>query len=81
MKADQRKRGCFLGGTAPFGYRKGETGELVPVPEQQRAIRKMQRLRANGASLRSISDAMKHGGVEISHVGVGNALAAADKGT
>ena len=80
VKADQRKRGRFLGGTAPFGYRKGETGELVPVPEQQRAIRKMQRLRANGASLRSICDAMKASGVEISHVGVGNALAAADKG-
>ena len=49
VKADQRKRGRFLGGTAPFGYRKGDTGELVPVPEQQRAIRKMQRLRAKGA--------------------------------
>ena len=30
--------------------RKGENGELVPVPEQQKAIRKMQRLRAKGAS-------------------------------
>ena len=80
VKADQKKRGRFLGGTAPFGYRKGETGELVPLPDQQAAIRKMQRLRAKGASLRAIAEAMQEAGITISHVGVGNALEAADKG-
>jgi putative DNA-invertase from lambdoid prophage Rac len=52
VKADQKKRGRFLGGTAPFGFRKGDDGELVPVPEQQAAIRKMLKLKAENYSLR-----------------------------
>ena len=43
VKRDQSQRGRFLGGTAPFGYRNGEAGDLVPVPEQQAAIRRMRR--------------------------------------
>jgi putative DNA-invertase from lambdoid prophage Rac len=77
VKRDQKKRGRFLGGIAPFGFKKGETGDLVPVPEQQAAIRKMKKLRDQGESLRSISAAMKASGIELSHVGVGNALKAA----
>ena len=49
VKRDQRERGRFLGG---IGWRKGDTGELVSVPEQQWAIRKMQRLRAKGMPAR-----------------------------
>ena len=30
VKADQKARGRYLGGTVPFGYRRGESGELVP---------------------------------------------------
>jgi putative DNA-invertase from lambdoid prophage Rac len=77
VKADQRKRGRFLGGIAPFGYAKGASGELVKVPEQQRAIARMKKLRSQGQSLRAIAEVMKADGHEISHVGVGNVLEAA----
>jgi DNA invertase Pin-like site-specific DNA recombinase len=77
MKRDQRERGRFLGGTAPFGYRKGRNGELVEVPKQQAAIARMQAMRAEGASLRAISEALKASGFKLSHVGVRNALEAA----
>jgi hypothetical protein len=35
VKRNQRSRGRYLGGTVPFGYRLGEGGELVGIPEQQ----------------------------------------------
>ena len=37
VKADQRRRGRFLGGSVPFGWRR-EGNELVPVPDQQAAL-------------------------------------------
>jgi putative DNA-invertase from lambdoid prophage Rac len=74
VKRDQKQRGRFLGGIAPFGYTKGESGELVEVPEQQKAITRMKKLRQQGRSLRAISDALKADGVDISHVGVAAVL-------
>jgi putative DNA-invertase from lambdoid prophage Rac len=76
VKRDQRQRGRFLGGTAPFGWRKGKDGALVEVPRQQAAIARMKALRAEGASLRAISEALRADGFKLSHVGVRNALAA-----
>jgi DNA invertase Pin-like site-specific DNA recombinase len=77
VKRDQRQRGRYLGGTAPWGYSVGEGGELVPMPELQASIRKMRRLRDQGLALRAIAERMKAAGVSISHAGVKNALAAA----
>ena len=45
VKRDQRQRGRYLGGTAPWGDRVGDAGELVPVPEQQAALERMRQLR------------------------------------
>jgi hypothetical protein len=78
VKRDQRARGRYLGGLVLFGYRKGEAGELLPVPDQQAAIRRMLRLRHAGYSLRAIADKLTKEGTPISHVGVGNALTAAE---
>lgn len=75
VKADQRRRGRFLGGSVPFGWRR-EGSELVPVPNQQEAIKRMRKLRAKGLSLRAISDKLAEAGVKVSHVAVGNALKA-----
>lgn len=75
VKADQRKRGRFLGGSVPFGWRR-EGEKLVPEPEQQAAIEKMRKLRVQGLSLRAIRDRMAAEGVHLSHVAVGNALKA-----
>jgi putative DNA-invertase from lambdoid prophage Rac len=69
-KADQRARGRYLGGIMPFGYRRGEGGELVPVDAEQEAIREMVALRGQGKALRAIAEAMRAKGVRVSHEGV-----------
>ena len=71
MKAVQKSRGRFLGGTVPFGYRLGDDDELVPVEAQQEAILEMAALQAQRAALRAIAAAMQH---QISHVGVQGVL-------
>ena len=75
-KADQKARGLYLGGTMPFGFRRGEGGELVPVDGEQEAIREMVALRGRGIALRAIADAMRAKGVKVSHEGVRAALEA-----
>ena len=77
VKTDQRKRQRYLGGIVPFGWRIGERGALVELPEQQRAIQRIIELRQNGLSLRAISALIAAEGVKLSHEGVKNVLAAA----
>jgi putative DNA-invertase from lambdoid prophage Rac len=68
VKRDQRARGRYLGGSVPFGWRKGRDGALVAEPSEQGAIRRMVRLRQKGQSLRDISGAMKNEGFDLSSV-------------
>jgi len=79
VKRDQRTRGRYLGGVPPFGWRVGETGELVAVPEQQAALARMRVMRAEGAPLRAIAEQITATGVKISHMGVKLALTANDR--
>jgi len=74
VKADQRKRGRFLGGSVPFGWRRDGNGGLVPEAAEQAAIARMRALRAKGLSLRAIRDRLATEGVRVSHVAVSNAL-------
>jgi putative DNA-invertase from lambdoid prophage Rac len=74
VKADQKARGRYLGGTVPFGYRRGDSGELVPHAAEQEAIREIRRLRAQGRPLRAIADSVRAKGLAISHEGVANVL-------
>lgn len=67
VKADRRRRRRYLGGLVPFGWKMEADGDLVEVPEQQKAIARAQRLRAKGLSLRAISSALEKQGVRISH--------------
>ena len=67
----------YLGGIVPFGWQIGEDGGLVGVPEQQRAIQRIVELRRKGLSLRAISSSIAAEGVQLSHEGVKNVLAAA----
>jgi DNA invertase Pin-like site-specific DNA recombinase len=55
VKADQKARGRYLGGNVPFGFRLGESGELVPHEAEQDAIREIVGLRAQGRPLRAIA--------------------------
>ncbi len=80
VKRDQRMRNRYLGGTPPFGWGVREDGELVPVPDQQEALRQMHALRAQGVSLRGVADRMAETGIRISHVGVKNAITAGMQG-
>jgi DNA invertase Pin-like site-specific DNA recombinase len=80
VKRDQRQHGRYLGGAVPWGYRVGEAGELVPIPEQQAALKRMQKLRDQGLALRTTADRMNAAGVSFSHVSVKNALVAAARG-
>lgn len=66
VKADQRKRGRYLGGLVPYGFQVGAEGALEPVPEQQAVIGKAKALRAEGASLRAIRAALADEGVRLS---------------
>jgi DNA invertase Pin-like site-specific DNA recombinase len=79
VKRDQRLRGRYLGGKAPFGFRVGEAGELIPVPEQQKALARMQRLRRDGYSLREIRNKLRQSGTVISHAAVRLVLRRADR--
>jgi DNA invertase Pin-like site-specific DNA recombinase len=74
VKADQKARNRYLGGTVPFGWRKDGDGGLVEDGAQQAAMVKMREMRAAGASLRAIADAMVQDGFQISHAGVKNLL-------
>jgi putative DNA-invertase from lambdoid prophage Rac len=75
VKADQKARGRYLGGIVPFGYRRGEHGELAPHKAEQVAIREMMALRSQGKALRAIAEAMQAKGFKISHEGVKGVLA------
>jgi DNA invertase Pin-like site-specific DNA recombinase len=76
VKADQRKRGRFLGGLVPFGWRRGEGGELRAHEGEQAAIREIVAMRASGATPRAISAALKGRGHALSHEGVASVLRA-----
>ena len=81
VKADQKKRRRFLGGSVPFGWTVGDDMELVPEPGQQAAIKHARRLRAQGKSLRAITQTLQADhGVTLSHVGVSNVLKAKPTG-
>ncbi len=76
VKADQRQRNRFLGGTPPYGYRPDESGDLIPVEAEQEAIREMVALRSQGRALRAIAAELQGKGVKVSHEGVRAALRA-----
>jgi hypothetical protein len=80
VKRDQRKLKRHLGGAVPFGDRAVPTppkgAELIPVPEEQEAIKRMVKKRRAGASLRAIAGALESEGFKLSHMGVGRMIQA-----
>jgi putative DNA-invertase from lambdoid prophage Rac len=76
VKADQRARRRYLGGSVPFGYRVSEDGSLIEQEAEQQAISEMREARAAGLSLRAIAAQVEARGISISHVGVKQALSA-----
>jgi putative DNA-invertase from lambdoid prophage Rac len=58
VKADQRKRGAYLGGRVPFGFRV-VAGMLQPDPVQQAMCATIREHAASGASLRTIKSTLE----------------------
>lgn len=79
-KANMRRAGKHQGGYRPFGYRLGELAgsgrsrELIPDPAEQQAIATIRAMRAGGATLMAIRDAVRARGHQISHQSVKNIL-------
>lgn len=73
-QAAKRARGGHIGGSAPFGYRvegHGKDARLVPVEDQQTAIKDMVKLYGEGHSLRAIAAHVQAGyGLRVSHEAV-----------
>jgi putative DNA-invertase from lambdoid prophage Rac len=76
VKADQKARGRYLGRKVPFGFRRGDAGELTPHADEQKAIKNILALRARGKTLRAIAETVRTKGIEISHEGVASVLRA-----
>ena len=76
MKRDQKARHRFLGGTRPpFGFRAGESGDLVPDEAEQAAIVKAKRMRGCGKSLRYIAAKLAMDGHRLNPESVRRTLA------
>jgi putative DNA-invertase from lambdoid prophage Rac len=74
-KRQQKARGEYLGGPPPFGWSHDVERRLVPVPEQQKAIRRIQKLAGEGLSPYKISADLATRGVKLSHVTVRKIIA------
>lgn len=69
-KRAQKARGEYLGGPPPFGWTFDDQRKLVAVPEQQKALKRIRQLHAEGLSPRKISADLASRGVKLSHVTV-----------
>ena len=74
-KASQKARGEYRGGVAPFGWIYDAEKKLVPVPEQQEALRRIRKLADQGLSPYEISADLAQRGVRLSHVTVRKIMA------
>ncbi len=83
VQAAKRKAGGHLGGSAKFGYAiqgVGQFATLVPVENEQSALRYAKDMRATGMSLRAISNVLKTShNVIVSHEAIRKALQGDEK--
>jgi DNA invertase Pin-like site-specific DNA recombinase len=74
-KQRQKANGEYLGGVAPFGWVYDDAKQLVPVAEQQKMLRRIRKLAADGLSPYKISADLAERGVKLSHVTVRKIIA------
>ena len=80
IKEDQRKRGRFLGGTRPLGYRVAADGGLVPDPDEALLVEEIEQLAGQGASLRAIASQVSTPSRQVSFSTVRRILQRQSKG-
>jgi DNA invertase Pin-like site-specific DNA recombinase len=61
--AYRRARGEVYTRIPPFGFERGAGSKLVPVPEEQRIIARMRRMRSQHLGYRAIADRLNEDGV------------------
>jgi DNA invertase Pin-like site-specific DNA recombinase len=75
-KEAQKKRGEYRGGVPPFGFTyDGDRRKLVPIPSQQKALRRIQKLHGEGMPSRTISADLAKRGIKLSHVTITKIIA------
>jgi DNA invertase Pin-like site-specific DNA recombinase len=75
VKQDQKAKGFYVGGTAPFGYLVNEEGRLEADPEKRLELDAIFRWREEGFSYRRIAEKLeKEFGIKMSFMSVKNAL-------
>jgi DNA invertase Pin-like site-specific DNA recombinase len=62
-RKEKAKGGGHACGEVPYGYRKGPEGEIEPDPDTAPTVRRIFRLRDEGATLREIADTLNAKGV------------------
>jgi putative DNA-invertase from lambdoid prophage Rac len=72
VKQDQKSRGRYLGGKVPYGFMVGSDGDLIADIAQHTAIAKVHTMRAEGATLRAIQDALASDGQRLSRGAIHN---------
>jgi putative DNA-invertase from lambdoid prophage Rac len=79
VKQDQRRRGEFLGGIAPYGFRRVGRSGLEPISEKQRFIQLMVRLRTAEPrhSLRAVQAKLAEQGETVSLLAIDRAVKSA----
>lgn len=70
VKANERKKGRFLGGSRPFGYSIDCNGNLIADENEQSLIDRVVILRGEGKSLRAIAESVSSELIYISHMTV-----------
>lgn len=68
-KKEKAKKGGFVGGQAPYGYRRDKEGGLTIYEPEATVIRRMSAMREAGATLQAIADALNTDGIKGSRGG------------
>ena len=80
-KDAQKKRGKYRGGVPPFGFTyDDDRRKLVPIPSQQKALRRIRKLHAEGMASRAIRADLAQRGIKVSHVTITKIIASAAAG-
>lgn len=77
-KQDQKRRGRYLGGPVPFGYRIDAEGFLEARPDREALLAEIRSRADRGESLRAIANAVSAQGAPVSFGHVRRILAARD---